>query len=235
MSAPNYWEDASATPRAPSDVADVIFHIRCRGLPSDHAHALRAALYAALPWLDGANDAALIPVLGAASGNGWQRPAGEDSFIHLSRRAFFGLRVPRALAERARQLTGKRLEVCGETVSVTHSKVRPLSHHATLSARHLALPNVDDEAAFLSAAAAQLRALGVSAHKIMGGRRASVLTGQGRVPVRNLMVAELAPAESMRLQENGMGELTAWGCGVFLPHKNIAPVGQEQDSPDGHP
>lgn len=209
-------------------IVDVIFRIRCRGLPSDHAHELRGTLCERLPWLTETGDYALIPVRGAASGNGWQRPDGENKFIHLSRRAFFGLRLPHDKATRTESLVGENFNVCDERVTVTHSKIKSLSFHSTLSARHLALPDVDNETAFLAAATDCLRMLniGVDAPKtgIISGQRTTVRTASGRVPVRNLMVSDLTPEASLRLQKSGIGNLMTWGCGVFLPHKGIAPV-----------
>ena len=225
----SFWNDMPDKQQVSSNVVDLLFRVRCRGLPSDHAHELRKALSKELPWLNDVHGAALIPVLGATSGNGWFRPEGEDGFIHLSHRAFFGLRMSREAAKPARRLVGRELDVCGESMTITHIKVRSLLHYGTLSARHLALPDVDDETAFLAAAADCLRNLDVSASKMMGGRRTTVLTGQGRVPVRNLMVSELTPEASLRLQETGIGGLMMWGCGVFLPHKGIAPVSREQN------
>jgi hypothetical protein len=43
------------------------------------------------------------------------------------------------------------------------------------------------------------------------------------------MVAELEPEQSIRLQQTGLGEGRTFGCGIFLPHKGIKAVKQEDD------
>lgn len=227
----NFWADEPDTgiaARAP--MVDAIFHISCRGLPADHADGLRLALCDILPWLNTEKSAAIIPVLGAASGNGWQRPRGEDSFIHLSRRAFFSLRLPQERVDEAKRLEGRKIRVGDAPLTVTRCKIRPLLPHATLLARHVALPEVDDETVFLSEVAQRLRRMGVIASKIMSGQRARIRVANERVPARGVLVAELTPTESLQLQTTGMGDKLTWGCGVFLPHKGIAPVGSVEGS-----
>jgi hypothetical protein len=39
------------------------------------------------------------------------------------------------------------------------------------------------------------------------------------------MVADLEPEQSVLLQEKGLGTHRKMGCGLFLPHKGIKPVG----------
>jgi CRISPR/Cas system CSM-associated protein Csm4 (group 5 of RAMP superfamily) len=46
----------------------------------------------------------------------------------------------------------------------------------------------------------------------------------GLVHTRSLMVAELEPEASLRLQRSGVGPERAMGCGLFIGHKDIAPV-----------
>lgn len=44
---------------------------------------------------------------------------------------------------------------------------------------------------------------------------------------RSLMVAELKQAESVRLQQHGMGEGRKLGCGIFMPQKDIKAVNSD--------
>jgi len=50
--------------------------------------------------------------------------------------------------------------------------------------------------------------------------------GRERI-TRSLMVAELKQAESVRLQQHGMGEGRKLGCGIFLPQKDIKAVNSD--------
>jgi len=38
------------------------------------------------------------------------------------------------------------------------------------------------------------------------------------------MIADLSKKESIRLQEEGVGDQRLYGCGIFLPHKSIDAV-----------
>ena len=49
------------------------------------------------------------------------------------------------------------------------------------------------------------------------------------VMTRSLMLAELQPEESIRLQEDGLGPLRHMGCGIFIPHKGIEAVKKTVD------
>ena len=81
----------------PDDVVDLSFRIDCAQLPPDHAWLLYRALERALPWLQQEPRAAVHSIFGAASGNGWVRPADvPGELLQLSRRTRLSLRLPKA-------------------------------------------------------------------------------------------------------------------------------------------
>jgi len=86
-----------------------------------------------------------------------------------------------------------------------------------------------DETQFLEEAAAELRSIGVSPRKLLGGITHALDFPDGVVFTRSLMVAELEPEQSVRLQQAGLGEGKTFGCGIFLPHKGIKAVKEEDD------
>ncbi|MEJ2178567.1 MAG: type I-MYXAN CRISPR-associated protein Cas6/Cmx6 [Gammaproteobacteria bacterium] len=49
-------------------------------------------------------------------------------------------------------------------------------------------------------------------------------------PPPPFFLAELEPAESIALQQRGVGLNRALGCGIFLPHKSLAAVGSSQEN-----
>ena len=59
---------------------------------------------------------------------------------------------------------------------------------------------------------------------MLGGITHTMNFPDGQVFTRSLMVADLEPEQSIRLQQIGLGEGRRIGCGLFLPHKGIAPV-----------
>jgi hypothetical protein len=112
--------------------------------------------------------------------------------------------------------------------------VRPLSHIATLFSRTVVLADThndaaDDETAFLAAATRELAALGIEASRMLCGRITPVATPARSYQTRSLMVAGLAPAHSLALQRQGLGSERKLGCGLFIPHKDIADLRSRPD------
>lgn len=203
------------------EVVDAVFAIECRSLPVDHAYALYAAIQAALPWFADEPRAGLHTVHGAASGAGWQRPEGEDARLQLSRRTRLVLRLPAQRMADAAALTGRTLDVAGSPMRVGRMQARPLLRIASLFARSVIFEGAADEAAFLAAAAASMRALGVEASTVLCGRDVPLSTPERSLCTRSLMLTVATPAQSLALQSEGLGEARKLGCGVFIPHKDV--------------
>jgi len=204
-----------------ADVVDAVFAIECRSLPVDHAYALTTAIQAALPWFAHEPQAGLHTVHGAASGAGWQRPEGEDAQLQLSRRTKLVLRLPGHRMTDAAALSGRTLDVAGSPMRVGRLSARPLLRIASLFARSVIFEGAADEVAFVAAANEALRALGVETSTVLCGREVTLATPQGSYRTRSLMLTVATPAQSLRLQREGLGEARKLGCGVFIPHKDV--------------
>ena len=214
-----YWQDdpQASSVQIPDDVVDLVYSIQCLRLPVDHAQVLSLAVQNQLPWFATEERAALHAIHVAESGNGWVRP---DDFIHLSRRTKLTLRVPKHRIEDAQQLSGTALDLGGHPLTVGTSIIRPLSTLTTIFARYVAASE-SDEQQFLRDALAQLKALGVKPKKMLCGMEKSIVTTQGALRTRSLMLAELSVDESLILQQRGLGLHRVLGCGVFIPHRDI--------------
>jgi len=221
-----YWQedDARESGLPPGEVTDLAFAVECRELPVDHAWALAEAVLILLPWMREDPRAGVHPIHVAASGNGWMRPQAPGDLLQLSRRTRLVLRVPAARVADAARLSGQRLDVAGHALSVGASSERPLNGHETLFSRYVAGFPAHDEEAFLAAAARELAAAGVRVRKMLGGIAQDVRTPGGTVPTRSLMIADLSPEDSRRLQERGLGAHRQMGCGMFVPHKGVREV-----------
>ena len=206
---------------APADIVDAVFAIACRSLPVDHAYALSQAIQEALPWFAEEPLAGLHTVHGAASGSGWMRPEGADALLQLSHRARLALRLPAHRAEAAAALVGRTLQVAGSPLRVEKMALRPLSRITTLFSRCVVLA-ADDEAMFVAAATGELGALGIRAERMVCGRLTPVATPERTYPARSLMLAGLTLEQSLALQRSGLGAGRKLGCGLFIPHKDIA-------------
>jgi len=214
---------------APDDVVDAVFAISCRCLPVDHAYALSQAIRAALPWFAGEPGAGLHTVHGAASGSGWLRPEGEHALLQLSRRAKLALRLRRHRLEDAGVLVGRTLDIAGYELHIDGLASRPLSRITTLFSRSVMMPACEDEADFLQAAAAQLGDLGIRPERVLCGRVTPVATPERTYQTRSLMLAGLEPEQSLALQRHGLGAERKLGCGLFIPHKDIADLRSRSD------
>ena len=223
-----YWndeKDKKAEFVIPDEVIDLAFRIGCPTLPLDHAHALSSALLQALPWLEDEEYAGIHLIHGAASGNGWYRPEDTESgLLHLSKRTRMRLRIPRERLQDAQGLSGQSLDIEGHPLQVGKAEVSLLSSLPTLFSRYVQTREELDETEFLEEVAAQLKALDIPCRKLLGGISHSMKFPDGRVFTRSLMVADLEPEQSVRLQQTGLGEGRTIGCGLFLPHKGIRPV-----------
>jgi len=222
-----YWQEDKETTRfaVPDDVVDVAYTITCRALPVDHAHALMQAVRQALPWFESEVQAGIHPIHVADSGNGWMRPEQPDDLLYLSRRTRLVLRVPKSRVDDAKRLVGQMLTVAGEPMQVTDAATRLLSDLTTIFARYVVTKSVESEAEFLSEAQAQLRAMEIEAKKMLCGMAKQIGTPQGPVSTRSLMLADLTPDASVRLQSEGLGHHRQLGCGIFIAHKDIKRVG----------
>jgi CRISPR-associated protein Cas6 len=228
-----FWteeNDAVEEFSVPDDVLDVAFTIDCRTLPVDHAWALSNRLLEVLPWLNEEEQAGVHLIHGAASGNGWYRPEETpNALLHLSRRARLKLRLPRQRLDDARELSGKTLDIDGHVLRVGESEVHRLNPLPTLFSRYVITREAVEEEAFLQQALDHLTNLGIDCRKLLCGITHSFAFPDGPVFTRSLMVADLKPEHSVRLQQAGLGEGRKRGCGLFIPHKGIKPVKQDSE------
>ena len=219
-----HWqeEDTPPPPVAP-DVVDVRYRIRCRALPVDHARDLRSALLSVWPWLADEPLAGIHTIHGAESGNGWIRPDDPATYLPLSRRTRLALRLPYHRLEEARALPGTTVQVGPDPMVIEDSRLHPLQAQGTAFARYVAI-EAEDEAEFLSLCAEQLQGFGIEAPRMMAGRTHLVAASGPALHCRSLMLDGLDPGQSLDLQRQGLGPERLLGCGLFLPHKSIAPV-----------
>ncbi|MBK1644134.1 type I-MYXAN CRISPR-associated protein Cas6/Cmx6 [Thiocapsa imhoffii] len=223
-----FWNDDAHPEQdaVPDDVSDLVFAMRCKCLPVDHAYLLATSLTEAIPWIAREPGLAVHSIHVAGSQNGWERPDhGTDSYLMVPRRTKLVLRVPRhRIAELLSDLPGTHLRLGDETLTVGEGKLKPLCKETTLFARYVALApgtDLEDESAFLEAAAQALGNRGIRLRKALCGKTHPIATPQGPLPTRSLLVAGLTLEESIRLQQQGLGRQPLLGCGIFIPHKGI--------------
>ena len=226
-----YWQENPKQQAAVNhgEVTDISFQIQCRALPVDHAWALSEAVQRWLPWITAEAGAGVHTIHVAESGNGWMRPDGADDLLYLSRRTRLQLRVPRHRVDDTQALIGQTLDVAGHALAIEKATLKPLSAFTTVFSRYVVTDAQRDENAFLASMMQELAGLDIRPMKMLCGIEKTLAAPDGPIHTRSLMIADLTPAESLRLQQSGLGPLRHIGCGLFLPHKDIKEVGQAQE------
>lgn len=194
-------------------VVDLVFALRGESIPADHAWALYRALVAALDWLEDDALAGVHRIRGAQSAEG---------VVFLGQRAQLLLRVPHERIEAALALAGARLAV-GTGLEVGGGHVRALLGHGTLYSPFVTA-DADREPEFQQAVSTALRTAGVACNVIVGKPR-RLATGGSDLRGYSVMLHDLAPEESLRMQAAGLGGGRKLGCGILVPHKSAAAVG----------
>jgi CRISPR-associated protein Cas6 len=218
-----YWQEDKQDDNyvVPDDVVDVMFNIVCRALPVDHAFALSEALIAESPWLAEEERAGMHHIHIPEAANGWMRPEDGAELMYLSRRTRLIIRVPRHRIEDVQGLSGCTLLVSGMSMEIGESTIRQLSDMTTLVSRHMVSDKGDNEEAFMENMAALLSDMGIRPKKMLPGKSNVIQTPEEKIETRSLMLAELSPEESVKLQQEGLGPYRHLGCGLFIPQKDI--------------
>ena len=225
-----YWqEDDKKNDVVTSDkVVDVSYKIECRQIPTCHAWELSQALYQAMPWIKDEPELGVHQIHGAASGNGWERPA-DGELIHLSKRTRMNLRIPVSRITEANELVGEILDVAGYAVKVGKMNQKSVDPFSTLFARYIVTSAGISEDAFLQWVVDELSARGIQARKLLCGIGHEFEANGEKIETRSLMIADLDKSTSIDLQEEGIGPHRHYGCGIFIPHKGIKAVGETED------
>jgi CRISPR-associated protein Cas6 len=193
------------------EMIDVTFALGGRSLPQAHAQELWWAVVRVLPWLEAEQAAGILPLRLSAGGEG----------VLLPQRARLVLRVPLALASQTQALSGQRLDIGGHELTVGEGKRRELQAHPTLHAHVVISARAEQE--FLAEVAAELRELDVICQWICGRR--VTLAGERSIEGYSLVLHELKPLDSLRVQYAGLGNERRYGCGIFVPYKDIPDLG----------
>ena len=193
---------------------DVSFPLKGKMLPRDHAEALLAALCAHFSWLhsDAGSGIHAIKLV-----HGFDEPA------LLSQRTRLTLRVRAERAAALLALGEISLDIAGHALQLGPAQARELLQHGTLYAYKVAAESAD-EVAFMACIASELAALDTTGVHICGKRQQMQIAGQTQQTF-SLMLHGLSPAQSLRVQEHGLGPHRLLGCGIFVPHRSATAVG----------
>lgn len=188
---------------------DLSFEVQGSELAADYPAALAAAVLARLPW------AADDPLFGIHRINA---PLTDAGYL-LSRRSRLQLRVGKSRLADASALAGQTLDFGATRLALGRATPRPLTPFPTLGAQQVVNTRAD-EPAFLEDLELQLELLGVEAGVICG-KPAEVAGPTRTLKGFAVVLHELSPADSLRIQRLGLGGARRLGCGLFTHHKII--------------
>ncbi len=202
----------------PDAIQDLAFNIHSKILPMDHAYPLAQAVLQHLPWLEEVGGG--IFDISVSDGNGWEQ--NKDGFYYPSRRSKLILRLPKTHLDQALSLVGQTLSLGDYEVKVVKAlKPKLLSDMPVVFAKGVVCKADMSENDFLQQCYQELQDLGIQVKKMLAGLESTLQTDQGLIHAKSLMIADLGKAESVHIQEVGLGPLRTLGCGLFLPHKDI--------------
>ena len=192
---------------------DLAFDIRGGTLPSTYPFALWTELVRHVPQLVDNESVGVLPL----------RAAESDGEMLLPKRAKLVLRIPMTLSEALMtKLNGQRLDLCGIPMQLGTGKTRQIAPYPTVHAQQVA--STEGEEHFMESVRAQLDEMGIACNLICGMRR--TIGGDGlSIHGYSLVVHDLKPEASLRLQSSGLGKERCFGCGIFLPYKVISNLG----------
>lgn len=192
-----------------TDMIDVVFDISGGTLPVTYPYALWDELVKLVPALGEHAMVGVIPLKMATSNEG----------MLLPKRAKLVLRLPQMLVEAVSSLAQQQIQVAGIAMQLGACKTRPILYYPTLHA-HL-VTGADDESAFVEEVESALAAMGVEA-KLICGRHQTLTYGECTINGYSLVLHDLKPEDSLRVQFAGLGRERRFGCGIFVPYKVIS-------------
>jgi CRISPR-associated protein Cas6 len=196
-----------------ANAVDFAFAVSGDRIARDYAGGLYRALAAALPWLDDEPLAGVHPMRGLT-------PC--DDGLLVGGRTRLLLRAPARRTADCERLQGAHLEVPAP-LAIGRVSVRELLAYPVLHAK-LVVTGAQDEADFVADVKRGVAELEIDCEMIVG-KRGELSAGAERLVGFSLMLHGLTPAESLHVQERGLGLHRKLGCGLFVPHKSIAAVG----------
>ncbi len=192
-----------------TDIIDLVFDLEGEMLPADYPFELWASLCQLVPALSAHQNIGVLPL----------RSIEQSVTTSLPKRAKLVLRIPSNLADTASSLSGQKLTVSGNELQLGAWKHRAIKYYPTI---HAQLVTGDpDELNFINQINQQFSQMGISG-KIICGKRHSLTSPTQQINGYSLVLHDLTPESSMKLQYHGLGESRHFGCGIFVPYKVIS-------------
>jgi CRISPR-associated protein Cas6 len=195
---------------------DLQFDLVGSTIPADNAQLLGDAIQAILPWLNEDGGSGIQHLKGAETNSG-------DASLNINRRTKLYMRVPKARVADAQKLSGQTLDLAGHALQIGGFKTREFSPFANIYA-HFVDTGSGTEEQFVQDVMRELDGRFQLRCGFICGKQQTLRSATGPLTGYSLMLHDVPPHKSLQLQDEGMGRHRLLGCGIFIPHKSIAPV-----------
>jgi len=195
---------------------DLQFDLVGSRIPVDNALLLQAAISEILPWL-GEDGGAGVQHLKGAETN-----AGDDA-ININRRTKMYMRVPKTRVDDVTALVGKVLKLGDHNLEIGKFKTRDFLPFSNIYA-HFVDTGSDTEEQFVKDVMDELDGRFQLRCGFICGKRQTLTGPTGPIYGYSLMLHDVPQHKSLEMQDEGLGRNRLLGCGLFIPHKSIAPV-----------
>ena len=195
---------------------DLQFDLVGTTIPADNAQLLVDALLRLLPWLGEEAGTGIQHLKGAETNKG-------DATLNINRRTKLFLRVPKARVYDMQQLVGKTLDIAGHTLQIGSFKTREFTPFTNIYA-HFVDTGAATEEQFVQDVMRELDGHFQLRCGFICGKPQTLQSASGPLHGYSLMLHNVPAHKSLQLQDEGLGRNRLLGCGIFIPHKSIAPV-----------
>lgn len=200
------------TPR----LIDLQFELTGSTIPADNAQMLCDALLGVLPWLGEDPGSGIQHLKGAATNSG-------DTVLNINRRTRLFMRVPKTRVDDMQRLIGEQLDLGGHALRIGSFKTRAFSPFANIYAHFVDTGSATEEQ-FVQDVMRELDSRFQLRCGFICGKQQTLQSASGPLFGHSLMLHDVPPHKSLQLQDEGLGRNRLLGCGIFIPHKSIAPV-----------
>ncbi|MFN3715703.1 MAG: type I-MYXAN CRISPR-associated protein Cas6/Cmx6 [Thiobacillus sp.] len=195
---------------------DLQFDLVGTTIPADNAQLLLDAVMPVLPWLGEDAGSGIQHLKGAETNSG-------DASLNINRRTKLYMRVPKARVQDTEALVGKTLDLSGHLLTIGRFKTRAFSPFSNIYA-HFVDTGSESEEQFVQDVMRELDGRFQLRCGFICGKPQTIASSQGLLRGYSLMLHDVPAHKSLRLQDEGLGRNRLLGCGLFIPHKSIAPV-----------
>lgn len=200
------------TPR----MIDLQFDLVGTTIPAENAQMLADELLRLLPWLGEDAGTGIQHLKGAETNTG-------DASLNINRRTKMFIRVPKTRVADMQQLVGQSLNLGGHALQIGSFKTREFSPFANIYAHFVDTGSTTEEQ-FVQDVMRELDSRFQLRCGFICGKQQTLQSASGPLYGHSLMLHDVPPHKSLQLQDEGMGRNRLLGCGIFIPHKSIAPV-----------